>query len=234
VDAETGELHDRLYDGQSGYDLEIGSGNVYGELLDLQAGGLLDGAVDPRRIVDQLLARYETLWRELTGSEEFSAEEMWRLDRRIERLNDLGFDVEEADIVTDWDGASIRVTPRVVEAGHHSRDLQRLTGLDVEENQARRLLNDISSFGAHVGMGGEDRGLVAHRWLTEFFEPVWELVPPELRGRRDPAEVYHEILEHRWLMAEAAGHDVDTFDAARDYIASVLTSRPDEVLTAPE
>jgi hypothetical protein len=35
-------------------------------------------------------------------------------------------------------------------------------------------------------------------------------------------------------MAEAAGHDVDTFDAARDYIASVLTSRPDEVLTAPE
>ncbi len=234
VDAETGELHDRLSDGQRGYDLDIAYANVYGELLDLQAGGLMDTAVDPHEIVDQLLARYEALWTELTGAEEFGVEEMWRLDRRLERLNDLGFDVEEVDIVTDWDGASIRVTPRVVEAGHHSRDLQRLTGLDVEENQARRLLNDLSSFAAQAGQDGEDRGVLAHQWLTRFFEPVWELVPAELREKRDPAEVYHEILEHRWLMAEAAGHDVDTFDAARDYIDTVLAKRPDEALTAPD
>jgi hypothetical protein len=234
VDAETGELHERLSDGQRGYDLDIGYGNVFAELLDLQAGGLMDSSVDPHQIVDQLLARYETLWNELTGSEEFGADEIWRLDRRVERLNQLGFDVEEVDIVTDWDGATIRVTPRVVEAGHHSRDLQRLTGLDVEENQARRLLNDISSFGAQAGLTGEERGVAAHQWLTEFFEPVWELVPRELRGKRDAAEVYHEILEHRWLMAEAAGHDVDTFDAARDYIATVLAQRPDEALTAPQ
>ncbi len=234
VDAETGELHERLSDGQRGYDLDIGYANVFGELLDLQAGGLMDDSVDPHGIVDQLTGRYHALWDELTGTEEFNTEEMWRLDRRVERLNDLGFDVEEVDIVTDWDGTSIRVTPRVVEAGHHSRELQRLTGLDVEENQARRLLNDIASFTAFYNLSGEDRGVVAHRWLTTVFEPVWDEVPPGLRGKRDPAEVFHEILEHRWLMAEAAGHDIETFDAARDYIATVLAARPDEALTAPQ
>jgi hypothetical protein len=234
VDAETGELHERLSEGQRGYDLDIAYANVYGEMLDLQAGGLMDLAFDPHEIVDLLATRYRTLWEELTATEEFSVEDLWRLDRRIERLNELGFDVEEVDIVTDWDGASIRVTPRVVEAGHHSRDLQRLTGLDVEENQARRLLNDLSSYAAHAGPDAGDRGVLAHQWLTRYFEPVWELVPAELREKRDPAEVYHEILEHRWLMAEAAGHDVDTFDAARDYIDTVLATRPDEALTAPE
>ena len=46
---------------------------------------------------------------------------MWRIEQRIERLNELGFDVDELDIVTDWDGASVRIQPKFVEAGHHSR-----------------------------------------------------------------------------------------------------------------
>ena len=73
---------------------------------------------------------------------------MHRLDSRIRRLNDLGFDVAEIDIITDWDGSQVRIQPKVVDAGHHSRRLLRLTGLDVEENQARRLLNDLDSFAA--------------------------------------------------------------------------------------
>jgi hypothetical protein len=39
VDAETGELHPRLSEGQRGYDLEIAHGNIIGELMDLQAAG---------------------------------------------------------------------------------------------------------------------------------------------------------------------------------------------------
>ena len=48
--------------------------------------------------------RYHALWSELTDVEEFGSDEMWRIERRIERLNDLGFDVDELDIVTDIDG----------------------------------------------------------------------------------------------------------------------------------
>ena len=158
---------------------------------------------------------------------------MWRIEQRIERLNELGFDVDELDLVTDWDGASVRMQPKVVEAGHHRRELQSLTGLNVEENQARRLLNDLAAFTASAELGGEDRAVVAHKWLTQFYEPVVAMIPKDLRGRLEPAEVYHEILEHRWYLSEQAGREADLFESARDYFASQLVRRPDEAITAP-
>jgi hypothetical protein len=231
VDAETGELHPELTEGQRNYDLTVAYENLYGELLDLQAGELLDETVEPDAIVERIRCRYDALWQELTGSEEFSAQDMWRIERRIERLNDLGFDVDELDIVTDWDGSTVRLQPRVVEAGHHTRELQSLTGLDVEDNQARRLLNDISSFSAHLGLNDEDRTIVAHRWLNEIYEPIIKMVPENLRGKLEPAEIFHEILEHRWFLSEQAGREIDIKDTARSYIDRVLTRRPEEVIT---
>ena len=128
---------------------------------------------------------------------------MWRIEQRIERLNDLGFDVDELDIVTDIDGDLVRIQPKVVELGHHCRELQALTGLNVEDNQARRLLNDLAAFTAHHDLGREDRTLVANRWLTEIYEPIMRRIPPEVRGKLEPAEIFHEILEHRWLPLRA-------------------------------
>ncbi len=234
VDAETGELHARLSDGQRAYDLDVAYGNLYGEMLDLQAGGLMDPDADPDDIVSLVRVRYETLWRELTGTDVYNSNEVWRIQQRIEHLNELGFDVEEVDISTEDEGRTLRVSPRVLEAGHHRRELQRMTGLDVEENQARRLLSDIGSFTAYHGLTHEDRSVVAYRWLTEVFQPVWTSIPVELRGKRDAAEVFHEILEHRWLMAEQAGHVIDTFDAARSYVDNVLRNRPDELVSGPD
>jgi hypothetical protein len=142
--------------------------------------------------------------------------------------------VDEIDIVTDWDGSTVRVQPKVVEAGHHARELQSLTGLDVEDNQARRLLNDLAAFTAHLDLGGEDRAIVAHRWLTTIYEPLVRMIPPELRGRLEPAEVFHEVLVHRWYLSERAGHEVDLFETARDYFDSVLAKRPEEKITAAD
>ena len=230
VDAETGELHPQISEGQRRHDLDVAYTNLFGELLDLQAGQLLDEEVDPFAIVDRVRTRYDALWQELTGTEEFTTDEMWRIERRIERLNDLGFDVDELDIVTDWDGATVRLQPKVVEAGHHSRDLQSLTGLDVEENQARRLLNDINSFAAHLG--DEDRTIVAHRWLNHVYEPVLAMVPRNLRGKLEPAEIFHEILEHRWFLSENAGTEIDIEESTRSYIDQVLARRPEEAITA--
>jgi tRNA A-37 threonylcarbamoyl transferase component Bud32 len=234
VDAETGELHDTLSDGQRAHDLEVAFTNIFGELLDLQAGGLLDESLDAHGIVDRVRDRYDALWGELTGTEEFTTDEIWRIERRIERLNDLGFDVDELDIVTDWDGSTVRIQPKVVEAGHHARELQSLTGLDVEDNQARRLLNDMASFAAHHDLGGEGRAITAHRWLTSVYEPVIEMIPRQLRGRLEPAEMFHEILEHRWYLSERAGREVDFPDATRSYIDTVLRARPEEAVTAAD
>ena len=233
VDAETGELHQDISDGQRAHDLYTAEINLFGELLDLQEGGLLDPAIDPQETVQSINDRYEALWAELTAPEEFATDEMHRLDSRIRRLNDLGFDVAEIDIITDWDGSQVRIQPKVVDAGHHSRRLLRLTGLDVEENQARRLLNDLDSFAASTDQQNEDEEIVAHQWLTEVFEPVVRSVPRDLSRKLEPAEVFHEVLEHRWFLSEEAGHEVDTMEAARSYVDDVLRAKPDEKLALP-
>ena len=138
---------------------------------------------------------------------------------RIERLNELGFDVDELDIVTDWDGATARIQPKVVDAGHHNRRLQGLTGLDVEENQARRLLNDLDAFAAAHELQGEDPAMVAHRWLTEIYEPILRMAPADRRAPLEAAELFHEILEHRWYLSEQAGEEGDLSSRA-DYLAT--------------
>ena len=228
VDAETAELHQELSRGQREYDLDLARTNIAGELLDLDAGGLLHSSIDPVETSDQVVARYQSLWGELLGEEEFDTGERYRIDERIRRLNDLGFDVAELNVVTDIDGRTVRIEPKVVDAGHHSRRLLRLTGLDVEENQARRLLNDLDAFRAAHDLQGEDEEIVAHRWLLDAFEPVVQAVPRDLRGKLEPAEIFHEVLEHRWFLSERAGRDVGLMPAAQSYVADVLTHKPDE------
>nr|WP_202388362.1 DUF4032 domain-containing protein [Nocardioides flavescens] len=232
VDAETGELRPSLSRQMREYDVTIATENVFAELLDLQASESLSYEVEAHDIVQLLEERYTALWTELTQEEEFSADELWRIEQRVERLNDLGFDVDELDIVTDFDGDRVLIQPKVVEAGHHQRELQGLTGLHVEDAQARRLLNDLAAFTAHFNLGREDRSLVAARWLDDVYTPITAMVPPEARGKLEPAEVFHEVLQHRWFLAEQAGHDIDTFDAARDYIDNVLAHKPEEALTS--
>jgi hypothetical protein len=125
----------------------------------------------------------------------------------------------------------VRIQPKVVDAGHHTRRLQALTGLDVEDNQARRLLSDLDAYAAAGGMQGQEMPVIASRWLTDVFDPVVQLVPPHLRGKLEPAEIFHEILEHRWYLSERAETEVDILDAAQSYLTDVLSRRPDEQLT---
>lgn len=230
VDAETGELHDQLSDGQREHDLTIARTNLYGEFCDLEAGGLLDQALDPLALVEAIENRYRELWDELTGVEEFNTGEMHRIESRVRRLNALGFDVAELDITTDFGGSTIRIQPKVVDAGHHSRRLIRLTGMDTEENQARRLLNDLDYYRARTDQQGADEAIVAHEWLTEQFEPILQAVPLELRAKLEPAELYHEMLEHRWFMSEQAGAEISMEEAAQSYVNTVLRGLPDEKL----
>ena len=53
-------------------------------------------------------------------------------------------------------------------------------------------------------------------------------VPVAMRGKLEPAELFHEILEHRWYMAELAGSDIRIEDATVDYVANVLPTKPEE------
>ena len=234
VDAETGELHPSLSDGQRAYDVAIAEENVAGELLDLAAALADEGGADigdASAVAAELGPRYRSLWSELTRDEVFGPQERYRVDARLRRLNELGFDVDEIELVTVDGGYRLRLPTRVVEAGHHRRRLQMLTGLDVGENQARRLLNDLAGFRVELTQV-EGRSLpdavVGHRWRAEVFEPAVAAVPPELLGKREPAQLFHELLEHRWYRAEAAGHDIPMSEAVASFVDQVLREIPDE------
>jgi len=228
VDAETGDLHDKLSPGQRDYDLEVARVNIIGELMDLQAGEFLEEDVDAVAIGDALAERYRDLWRALTETESFGYGERWRVQARIDRLNDLGFDVGELDITTDVGGTTVLIQPKVVDAGHHSRRLMRLTGLDVQENQARRLLNDLDEYRAATDRQREDEAFVAHDWLTEVFEPAVRGVPKDLRKKLEPAQIFHELLDHRWYLSQQQNRDVPMKETVRSYVRDILPQRPDE------
>jgi hypothetical protein len=231
VDAETGELHPALSPGQRQHDLLLATENVAGELFDLGAASVLPSDVDPLETAAELEASYQGLWDELTHEEVMAAGERHRIGARLRRLNDLGFDVEEIELVRTAGGNELRMAPRVLEEGHHARRLAALTGIEVQENQARRLLNDIAEHRAHLQqVEGEDipDAVAAYRWLTRVYQPVLAQVPASLRYKLQPAELYHEILEHRWYLGEQRGHDVDLLDAVDHYVDAELPSRTDE------
>ena len=232
VDAETGELMPgSLSDGQRENDLEIARVNVAGELLDLQAGGRLDEDIDPVAVSQSIVDSYRSLWNELTGWESFDQSERWRISQRVSRLNELGFDIENMSISTDSAGSSLRIQPKVVDAGHHTRRLLRLTGIDAGENQARWLLNDLDSYRAiHFPGDNVDEEMAAHQWLSEVYDPIIRAIPREYRGKLEGPEIFHQWQEHRASRSRDEQRDVSREESLQSYIEHVLQHRRDEAM----
>lgn len=238
IDVETGERHEELSIGQRRLDLQIATENVLGGLLDLQMGGLLADGIDPVETALAIEQSYERLWVELTGVDEFNADETFRVDKRLRRLHDLGFDAAELELVTTVGGSRLRLVPRVVEHGFHAHRLRALTGLEAGENQSRRLLNDISRYRAVLEQRGGRKvpeSVAATRWLDERFERALAAIPPEMLSKLEPAELYHQVLEHRWFLSERAGGDVGLDETVASYVADVLATAPaEQILTIDE
>lgn len=231
VDAETSEIHPVLSDGMRAFDLDLAIENIYGDLVDLQAGGWLQEGLDALQITHEIHKRYHALWSELTRVDIFGANERYLVEARLRHLNELGFDVKEVELVRTGDRFRLKLQTQVVEVGHHRRRLLLLTGLQVQENQARRLLNDIAGYRAHLeGEAGApiSETVAAHRWLTEVFEFAINRIPLDLRDKLEPAEMFHQILDHRWFLSETSGRDVGMADAVDSYVWNVLRYVPDE------
>jgi Domain of unknown function (DUF4032)/Lipopolysaccharide kinase (Kdo/WaaP) family len=231
VDAETGELHPALSDGQRDHDLEIARENLVGELLDVSAEFGIELERPPEDTANELVERYGGLWDELVHEEVFGPDERYRIDDRLRRLNELGFDVDEMELVAGPDGYRLKLNPHVVEPGHHRRRLLETTGLRAQEKQARRLLNDLARYRAYleeVERRPVPQSVAVARWLMDVFEPAIAAIPPELHGKRQAAEMFHEILEHRWYLSQSTGKDVGLMPAVASYVDTVLRNAVDE------
>ena len=222
VDAETSEIHPSLSDGQRATDLDI--------LVENVAYGLADLAALQRRPEDLeeaivsaegVKTRYEALWSELTATPDLLATDRQAIRARVRRLNDLGFWVEEIDLQPSPDGDRVRMRVAVTNRTFHARRLERLTGLKALEGQARILLNDLREYTAWVESsekGALTERAAAERWMADVLRPALRQLRPLIGPERDVLQAYCDVLEHKWILSEQAGHDVGLGAAMAEYL----------------
>jgi hypothetical protein len=227
VDAETGEFQKSLSNGQREHDLDLARFNVAAELEDLKLAGVLFPAMDPIRASESVITRYRKIWKALSEPQVLPANDRHAVERAMRSLQDIGFAVEEVDLQLAGDNSTLTFTPKLVAPNYHSLRLKELMGLDTEEFQAKRILASFDRFRSREISRTPDKNEAAQRWLDEVFYKVVKSVPSQLEGRVEDAQLFHEVLEHRWYLGEKAGADVGLENATQDYVDSVLPFRLD-------
>ena len=227
VDAETGEFQKKLSDGQREHDLELARFNVAAELEDLKIAGVLFPAMDPIRASESVITRYRKIWKSLSEPQILPAGDRHAVERAMRSLQDIGFAVEEVDIQLAGDKLTVTFIPKLVAPNYHSQRLIELMGLETEELQAKRILASFDRFRSREIDKTPKKEEAAKRWLDEVFHKVINAVPAAMRGRVEDAQLFHEVLEHRWYLGEKAGRDLGLEFATNDYISKVLPERMD-------
>ncbi len=215
VDAETSEIHPQLSAGQRTHDIDITVENVAAGLLDVAArlekpelnAGFIDEALSIR-------ARYKRLWGLLHSESTFGFADRYRVEGTIRKLNELGFAVDEVSLQPVSAGADeLRLHVAVGDRRYHATQLQRLTGLDVGEGQARILLGDLHAYQGQLcceaGHDVDER-TAAQLWVMEAATPTMHRAHAAVGGKGTPIQAYCDMLEVRWLLSEQAGRDVGT------------------------
>ncbi|HEX5754137.1 MAG TPA: DUF4032 domain-containing protein [Archangium sp.] len=222
VDAETSELHPKLSDGQRELDLLIMEENITGGLADLAAMVELPATLDVYETAPSIRQRYERLWAEINKELTITPGESYRIHERIRALNELGFSVGEVDLVASGDGSQLRMRTIVTDREYHRHQLHNLTGLVAEERQAALLLNEIRELKATLTREvnrSVPLSVAAFRWLDERFRPTLGQLERELGPAADEAELYCQVLEHKWFLSERAKRDVGLEVAVKGYVA---------------
>ena len=231
VDAETGEFQTKLSDGQREHDLEIAFFNVAAELEDLQLSGVLYEGMDPIRASEAVQRRYRRLWSALKDPKKLDPKDRHAVERAMRELHDLGFAVEEVQVSLDNETQMLSFQPRLVAAGYHAAKLKNRFGLDAQELQAKRILASFDRWYARQP-NPASKDEMAKEWLDTVFFPILDLIPAELQGRVEKAQMFHEILENRWYLTEKMGQDVGLEAAAKAYIDEILPLRMDSGVEA--
>ena len=222
VDAETSEMHESLSDGQRGHDLMLLEDNVAGELADVAAVSELPPDFDIFETGPGIRRRYEQLWSEVSRVDVVTPSEGWRIQERIRSLNKLGFSVGEIELEATGDGSRLAMRPVVTDRDFFRHLVQNLTGLVTEERQAELMANEIQEMRATLGRAAGGKLTMqnaAYRWLNERYKPMVQRLDPLVKRRiGPPAELYCQLLEHKWFLSEKAKQDVGLEAALADYI----------------
>jgi hypothetical protein len=222
VDAETVEITDGSTSPRMRYhDLEIMQENVDGELADLHEANLLLEDLPMDNTGAYIRLSYQNLWEEITREELINPGEHYRIQDRIRALNALGFSVDEVRLEGSENGEQLRLRVMVADRNFHRNQLFGLTGVEAEEMQARKMMNEIHEFKAtlsQVNNRSTPLSVAAYHWLENYYRPTLESLQELIKGGREPAELYCEVLEHKWYLSEQARQDVGHTAAAQNYL----------------
>jgi hypothetical protein len=221
VDAETSEQHEKLSDGQRTLDLDILEQNVAGDLADLQAMAPLPPSLPVGETGKNIRGKYQRLWNEINQQVLISPKESWHIQERIRALNDLGFSVGEFELVKTGEGDRLRLRTIVVDRDYHRRLLHGLTGMVAGDRQAQLLCNEIHELQAKLSQQ-QNRSVAvsvaAYRWLEQRYRPATLRLGEVFGEKEDLAELYCQVLEHKWYLSERASRDVGLEAALEDYL----------------
>ncbi len=222
VDAETSEIHPSLTDGQRQTDIEIMLTNVAGGMSDIAASRGMDLDKADIGLGEDIADRYGSLWNEVTRAPVIGPDERYRITDHIGRLNDLGFDVADLELIPEADGGHLRMQLKVAGRNFHRHRLRDLTGVEASENQARQILSDLYYYEASRGrQTATQKSVAAVRWRVEVFEPLLARFRTlEDRRTDDPVQAYTDFLYHRYLMATDTGRDVPNDEAYARWLAA--------------
>lgn len=222
VDAETAEIYSENFPPTLRYyDLEIMEENVDGDLIDLQDQALLAEGVPLSDTGAYIRLRYQRLWEEITREAIINPGEHYRIQERIRALNALGFSVGDVELAGTENGEQLRFRIVVSDRNFHRDQLQGLTGLDVEERQARIMMNEIQELKATLSQThnrSTPLSVAAYYWLQNVYQPTVELIQTPENKQLDLPELYCQVLEHKWYLSEKAQHDVGHTAAALDFL----------------
>lgn len=222
VDAETAETYTDRFPPELRYqDLVIMEENINGDLLDLETADLLSQGVPISDTGAYIRLRYQRLWEEITHEDIITPGEHYRIQERIRALNALGFSVGEVELAVTENGDQLRLRVAITDRNFHRDQLQGLTGLDVEEMQARLMMNEIQEFKAtlsHNNNRSTPLSVAAYHWLENVYRPIVKQIQQLTDQNTAPAEMYCQILEHKWYLSEQARRDVGHQAAAEDFL----------------
>jgi hypothetical protein len=239
VDAETVEIHPGYCPPRLRFhDLQIMEENLSCDLDDSQPASMFSDKYLKVPLTDigaYVRLRYQHLWEEITREDMICPEEHFRIQERIRVLNSMGFSVGNVELTATDGGSQIRLRVEVTDRNFHRNQLYNLTGLDAEELQAQQMMNEIQELRAALSQAGNRNtplDVAAYHWLENIYRPVVELLWDLINEDTTQAELYCQVLEHKWYLSEKAQHDVGHQSATKDYLQHYVGRRREDSPTA--
>lgn len=225
VDAETAEIFQSDISPRLRHDdLQIMEENINGELADLTSESNFSSGIPYSDAGGYIRVRYQRLWEEITREDIIVPSEHYRIQERIRALNNLGFSVGDVALQNTKEGDQLRLRVVVTDRKFHHDQLQTLTGIEVEEGQAQKMMNEIQELKASLSQHNNRStplSAAAYHWLKTIFEPTVDRLSPFVKSDIDAAELYCQVLEHKWYLSERAREDVGHSAAIEDYLNNI-------------